>query len=322
MSNDLISIIMPIYNSGGTVKKGVNSVLAQTYTNFELILIDDGSTDDTFTICNKLKDGDDRIKVYRKANGGVSSARNLGVNKSRGEYIVFLDSDDALDSLYLETLLKNHFSNSTLVACGAIVNNGFSSEKAFWQIPNQKVNYHIDEIDELMLDKFLFNVVWNKLYERQIIIENGIIFPEGLSLGEDLLFNLSYLSYIKNIVILNEPLYLYSYCGGLSAGYRQDMFDIIDCLYQKKFELIKQVSPSKLDYVKIDYLHYYIIVLRRYSIHDGSIFKYKYSLDSRQAQQISEELYNKELISKNLYHIIKKKCVVGCILYSMLFFRK
>lgn len=318
MNSGLVSVIMPIYNSGNSIATSVKSVLAQTYNNFELILVDDGSTDNSLLICSELEKTDSRIRLFTKENGGVSSARNLGIKKSMGEFITFLDSDDALEPMFLETLMKRHTSNGILIACAALVNSESGSKEVLWQIKNKGV-YEINEVDQLLADKFLFNVVWNKLYESDILLKNKIEFPEDLSLGEDLIFNLSYLLYMNRVIILDEPLYLYTYCGGLSSGYRHDMFDIIDRLYIKKFDLMARVSAENMDRVKLDYVQYFITVLRRYSRHNKSVLKYKYALDSKQLQSVSRELYKKKLISNGLYFCVKHKWVIGCCIYSITF---
>ena len=102
MIGGLISIIVPIYNSESTLKRCVDSILAQTYQNFELLLIDDGSKDCSGEICKEYAQKDSRVKVFHKENGGVSSARNLGLDNARGEWVTFVDSDDWIDVYSIE----------------------------------------------------------------------------------------------------------------------------------------------------------------------------------------------------------------------------
>ena len=114
----MISIIVPVYNSSKVLEKCIDSILAQTYKSFELILIDDGSSDGSGKICDKYADIDDRLKVYHRANYGVSASRNFGTEKAKGEWISFIDSDDYIDTTYLESFFPNNLIESDLVFQG------------------------------------------------------------------------------------------------------------------------------------------------------------------------------------------------------------
>lgn len=116
---DLISVIVPVYNTKAYLKKCITSIIGSTYENLQIILIDDGSTDDSSGICDYFSAKDSRIEVLHKRNGGASSARNLGLEKARGEYIVFVDSDDYIDSKLIENLYNASIRyNADYVVCG------------------------------------------------------------------------------------------------------------------------------------------------------------------------------------------------------------
>lgn len=119
--NELISVVIPIYNRESTLQKCVDSVLAQTYKNIEVILVNDGSTDRSGDICRRYEQIDPRVKVISKENGGLSSARNAGIDKSCGEYIFFIDSDDWIDSDTLEVLLNAALQKGTDVTGSACI---------------------------------------------------------------------------------------------------------------------------------------------------------------------------------------------------------
>ena len=119
-NNSLISIIIPVYNVEKHLKKCVDSVLVQSYNNIEVILIDDGSTDKSGNICDKLALSDSRIVVKHKKNGGLSSARNMGIDEAKGEYITFIDSDDVISEDYIEYLYKNLIDNDSDISIGNI----------------------------------------------------------------------------------------------------------------------------------------------------------------------------------------------------------
>lgn len=111
-----ISVIVPVYNVAVYIKRCVESILAQTYENFELILVDDGSTDNSLDICKEYSKKDERVHVYTKTNGGVSTARNFGVTKSKGKYIIFIDSDDFVSDKFLEKLYKSCIDNNAQIS--------------------------------------------------------------------------------------------------------------------------------------------------------------------------------------------------------------
>lgn len=202
LQSELISIIIPVYNVGEYVTKCIVSVLNQTYRNIEIILINDGSIDDSSKICEKYASLDNRIRLINKSNGGLSSARNAGLNVARGKYISFVDSDDYISPVMLEVLLSNLKShNADISECGV----HFTSEIS-------KVS---DTIVINMIDKetWLLNVikknqysVWRRLYKKELL-ENKE-FKIGY-IYEDVFFLYDILSGINRIVQSNQKLYFY-----------------------------------------------------------------------------------------------------------------
>ena len=183
-----ISIIMPIYNVERYLERGINSILNQTFKEFELILINDGSTDNSSVICNNFKNIDSRIKVINKKNEGVSSSRNLGINIARGEFIMFVDPDDTLeeDALgYLYNLTNTYNSD---VSCYRMqtYKNGIS--KTNININEEIKIYKNSKIIENFSKNgiFLYSVC-NKLYKKNLL--KDIRFNEDIRYAEDALFN-------------------------------------------------------------------------------------------------------------------------------------
>lgn len=246
----MVSIIVPAYNCIKSLECCVCSIRQQTYTNFELILVDDGSTDGSGKLCDRFAAEDDRIRVIHKPNGGVSSARNAGIDAATGGYITFCDSDDYLEPDYLETLVQTAKSNPD---CGHIwccfqTVTGYQKENAAPNYTSTKslLWYTLQDymsLHEMWLDAEL----WNKLYRTNIVQTAKVRFPEDLSLGEDWLFNLAYIDASANekIVVVTEP--LYNYIRGndesLDSKYRKDLLDIYrrlndTCLsYLRKWKL-------------------------------------------------------------------------------------
>lgn len=222
-----ISVIVPVYNSEDNISRCIESVLKQSYTNIELILVNDGSKDLSGEICEAYAKLDNRIKVVHKKNGGVSSARNLGIKISTGEYIQFIDSDDYIDIDMCEKLInKMIISDADLVVCGyKSINKDNISYVEYQECVYEILENITNDFSDLYQKNF-FNSIWDKLYKREFIID---LFDETISLGEDLIFNLNYLKQGKKIAVLKECLYNYirGNSDSLSSKYRENMFDII-----------------------------------------------------------------------------------------------
>lgn len=214
--NDLISIIIPVYNSSAYLDKCIGSVLMQTYKNIEVILVNDGSADNSFEICKKYAENDHRIKLINKDNGGVSSARNAGIKASTGGYIAFVDSDDTISPDFCSKMLEaasNAASSPYLIICGYdYINESTGAIKNF--IPEQKNILNREDLDNNYLQLFNdrhFLSVWGKLFSAEIIKGNDIYFNEHIHIGEDFVFLHEYLTHMPgiNVKVLSEALYMY-----------------------------------------------------------------------------------------------------------------
>lgn len=213
-----VSIIIPVYNSENTIERAINSVLSQTFTDYEIIIINDGSIDNSEEII-KTKFNDVRVKYFYKSNGGVSSARNYGIKRASGEYIIFLDSDDYYSDEYsVESYIKSVSSN-TIYVCKDSTNN-VNSDDLFMT--------HDKNSLEFLITNELFNSPCNKCYSRDIIISNNILFDEDVNLGEDLIFNANYFKYIENIFYEDKARYVYDHSfspNSLTKTYDESYFE-------------------------------------------------------------------------------------------------
>jgi len=222
-----VSIIIPIYNSEKYLSECIESILNQTYKNYELILIDDGSTDHSKDICMNYAKTDTKIKYFFKKNGGVSKARNMGIQIACGQYVCFVDSDDKLKDTYLETLV-NGINEADMGVCGwdELHKKNIVEKK----ISNKNIKFKNDDVYIKLLDATFsnqFNIPWNKLYRRKIIIDNKILFDNNLSLGEDFKFNLDYMKYIDSISIFSSCLYQYRISSiGLTGTYNGNHWEL------------------------------------------------------------------------------------------------
>lgn len=204
---NMISIIIPIYNSEKSIIPCIDSILSQTFTAFELILIDDGSSDNSSLICDEYAKKDSRIKVVHKVNGGVSAARNTGLDMAEGTHIVFVDSDDTIDSSYLETLSKN--------AEYDFVTAGFRTQGPDGRWHEQRFCEEMVECKTVSsypskyMGKYYFGAPWSKLYKKEIIDKYNIRFPVDVHNGEDTIFIFNYLLYTSIVKIVPYSGYNY-----------------------------------------------------------------------------------------------------------------
>lgn len=233
------SLILPVYNVEKYVKRCVNSLLRQEYTDYEIILVDDGSADSSGSICDKLADKNNNIFAYHKENGGLSDARNYGMDRAKGNYILFIDSDDWVDEKLLISL-HNHLNKSNV----DILKFGFQKmqegnyKNTFFSYFNIGV-YDRRQIEETILPytigpKRLFcyeqnacKSVWSHVYLLNFLRENNIRFvSEREILNEDYLFNLHTLLYAKSLEVTHYILYYYDYReGSLSKRYITNEFE-------------------------------------------------------------------------------------------------
>ncbi len=213
MENPKISIIVPVYNAEKYLRKCIDSIIAQTYKNYELILVDDGSTDSCPEICDEYKKIDSRIIVFHKINEGVSSARNLGLENARGSYITFIDSDDYVTPIYLEYLVQET-TDDYVVSGYYLQNKNFT-----WDEHQQKsLKINMDEIKSLpdLINNVSTGMIWGRRYKTDIIRKNNLRFEIGMRRGEDVLFNINYLLFCTSITVL--PKANYYYCFNASSA--------------------------------------------------------------------------------------------------------
>ena len=219
MIKSLISIIIPVYKVEKYLPRCIESVLNQTYKNFELILVDDGSPDNSGKICDEYALRDNRIKVIHKENGGVSSARNTGIDAASGEYINFIDSDDWVPENSLEILINAILSNDADLSVGGYELRQIKAKKI--SLPDNILSFSenlpIDAKNLKILDWGHFHSCWCKLFKRDIVLRHNLRFDLDIKLGEDCLFVRNYLFYVRKIVTLSQNVYYYNLLNEYSA---------------------------------------------------------------------------------------------------------
>lgn len=232
----LISYIVAIYNTEKYLKRCIDSLLAQTYNNIEILLVNDGSTDGSRNICDEYAGMDSRIQVLNKTNGGLSDARNHGMRFAKGDYVIFVDSDDwcsPLQAQMLENAIKS--SESDIFVYGYY--NDFSNEKITKEFSLdaflEKNGIRVYSGKEIRVAIFqleqsgIFNTVWNKMYRRNFLIENHFEFELDGMPGEDLLFNTGCFKSASGVCLCNCMLYHYMVQDEvtLSRKYMSDLYE-------------------------------------------------------------------------------------------------
>lgn len=215
----IVSIIVPVYNAQSSIKRCVDSILAQTENNFEVILVDDGSKDNSLEICMGFSTLDKRVTVIHQNNLGVSAARNAGIDASIAKWLTFVDSDDYIDCSYIEDLLAGQRENDAdfVIAGYTIVN------EITWKETQRKAAKAQMKIEQLVKDMDAWDGFFNgpvaKLYRSSIICENKIRFPLNIHIGEDKIFCSEYLKYCKllSFVASVEYHYIIGKVGTLSS---------------------------------------------------------------------------------------------------------
>lgn len=203
-----VSILMPIYNVEKYLRECIDSILIQTYTNFELILVDDGSPDNCGKIIDEYGKKDKRVIAIHQENAGVDAARNNAINNAEGKYIAFIDSDDAYEINYLENLVDAIENDDSDMAVCSFIPFGIDNLPKFKMISKRTVN-GISAMQLALGYNSVNGYVWNKLFKREIIEKYHLHFEDGYWACDDILFTGNYIYYCKKVSVINDSLYRY-----------------------------------------------------------------------------------------------------------------
>lgn len=204
------SIIVPAYKVEHFIARCIKSIIEQSFRNFELLLIDDGSPDKSGEICDLYAQQDNRIIVTHSKNGGVSKARNIGIEQAKGNFLLFIDADDCLyDNTTLEYIARNiHNTQADIYQYATAENN-----KGTISLKNSFDSIKVYNIKTYAHSKNAKGTVWSYVFKNQILTQYHIRFPEGVRISEDQAFTYSYFTYCDNIAILPRTCYTYyHYC--------------------------------------------------------------------------------------------------------------
>ena len=242
----MISIIIPVYNAEKYLDRCIKSVIEQIYTNIEVITINDGSSDGSGEICDSYAIRDNRIRVVQQMNKGVSYARNIGIHISRGDYIVFVDSDDWVMSTYVWELYNGVIESSVdmaIVDYYTEINNQLDYNTKDDRIRNI---FNCSEALDLIYDKDKYlGYLWNKIFSAKRIREINLLFDERIKIWEDLLFCCQYINKIKKIVYIRKPLYVYMHHEDSTVSSRSPIREKTKLFAAEKLLLINNNDAQK-----------------------------------------------------------------------------
>lgn len=316
MQEELISVIVPVYNVENYLERCMISLLNQRYTNYEVLLIDDGSKDSSGKLCDKFATVHDKVKTFHKENGGLGSARNYGMEHAVGKYVCFVDSDDQVDRDYLKELyyaLKKY--GADISVCGYLYSSGtFTASYAF-----EDGVFNTDEI----LKKFacgnsFFNFAWNKLYRKEIFDKMPMCYSER-HCAEDMYFNTFYYRYINKAAMVKKTLYTYYVnLASLSNGRRPHFWEDMLLVYDAFAE------TCRIKQIPVEYANNLLTVMLRNSI--SNFFNKKTSI--RSCRKYVEKCLEKRnvcdlkilqgklgKVDRLLYNAVRKKRYITIYIY-------
>lgn len=304
----LVSVIIPVYNAEQYLCKCIDSVVNQSYKNLEIILVDDGSKDNSAKICKKYANIDKRIIFITQNNQGVSNARNNGLKLATGDYITFIDSDDNVELNFIESMINTipDYSADLIVSTFKDV---FENKTSKINNFNGSLTYNIKE-DFYRLRKY-FYVPWAKLYKREIITRNSIKFPANFTDAEDQVFNFEFLRYVRNYYLVNNAAYNYYHRKTMSLSKLRTLKSFESNLKKTYFEKIflDELDINNKEYLLTDSCCFLMSYYSSISDINDSYFQFKYRMKA-----IKGLLYDFEH-----YKNFKRYIVLKCIKYNIFF---
>lgn len=293
----VFSIIVPVYNAKDYLEKCVDSILGQKFENWELLLINDGSTDSSGCICDKYANKDNRIKVLHQKNAGPGSARNNGLDNACGEFVVFVDSDDWVDSTFLSDYLEPMRSFDIVYQGHRKEYDNMSIEICNLELNTSDVSVAIKKLWEY--DYFGYTCL--KCFRRSIIETNNIRFDTDIFFREDTIFTARYFKYVRNVKVLPLANYHYRY---LDSSLQHTRFNVKEMLYAD--DLIYEAFSKYFDDEDFRSFteHWYLV-----NLHNGIKKSF-----TRENCRVFRDIERKELIERCIQH--RQKIVVSGFRYS------
>ncbi|HZH58307.1 MAG TPA: glycosyltransferase [Metabacillus sp.] len=321
-----VSVIVPVYNCEKYLLKCLESICNQTYSNIEIIIVNDGSTDNTEKIIINMKEQEHRIIYYKQENSGPSEARNKGISLSKGEYLVFIDSDDTVEPSYIEMLLNEMLiSKADLICCG------YKDISEFGIVNYSDFHFNNSATVHSMMEmvcKGTGGVLWSKIFKKEIISKHSLKMDKTIFMSEDLLFVLQYVTNCKSFGLINKYLYNYnrlnqgSISSNISIDYIQNFISV--CVLLEKIFKDADFDKEKANEIITNRLQSIVIsVVEQQSSHIKDIFGKKAVinvnniLSMKYISNYREGFSTNKWIYKTFVFFVKKKFVRISIIYGM-----
>ncbi len=304
------SIIIPLFNCESYISKCLDSLINQDFpkNNYEIIVVNDGSTDGSKKIVEEIKKRNDNIVIINKKNGGLSSARNAGLSVAKGEYIIFIDADDYVESSLLSEIDKEN-NDSDLVICGYYIDEYINNKKTSSKINIFNGENLLDSLSKKNVLDFLslMSFAWNKAYKKSVIDNFSISFEEGTSLIEDILFNELFIKKCDKIDIVNIPLIHYiqrNNSSSLSKVKYKNLDELLLRSFKKRISVLEHLNADNITLYKTIIFEFMIIYFLNKDSNNIIIRINKV------------EKFIKELQSDVDFNYIKNKFIRVCTKYS------
>lgn len=306
MPHPKVSVIVPVYNPGDALTHSVQSVLAQTYTNLELILIDDGSTDASPGVCDEFARIDDRVVVVHQRNGGVSSARNAGIAQATGEYLTFVDADDFLHPDALAIVMPGLLHDQADLACFGMTFVRHDGQRVVGRdvksVARGMLLDSSEELSEHFFELFELNYwssVWNKVFGTRFIRDNGIGFDGRVAVLEDFEFVVKTLTFTPKTLVLPDALYDYRIdVAQRSLSRRPDIdylqnFSLLEESLQRFAAAIQIRSPRQVAQLNTMIFRFYLIGLEMFFARPlGHLTRYRHVKTYLMDERVTEAARN------------------------------
>lgn len=310
-----ISVIVPVYNVEKYLGKCIDTLIAQTFTNIEIILVDDGSTDKSGTICDEYALKDSRIIVIHKKNGGLSDARNVGIERAKGKYLGFVDSDDYIDEKMYEVLYSNLIQfKADMVMCGYY--DCYENKLIKKQSSGNVMVWNNEEAVKALQNTL--PVAWNKLYKRELF--NHLQYPVG-RLHEDTFIILDLLKKTTTVVNVEEPLYYYirREASITKSKFTTKNLDILDA-WKKCLDITRENFPNQVDVIQAKHLsaHFQVIdkiMLSNKKEYENELSNVKAYINKHKNFILKSSIFTLKrklmcillLVNENIYEVIIKR---------------
>lgn len=327
--NEKVTIVVPIYNADRYLDNCIKNLKAQTYENLEIILVDDGSTDDSGKKCDDFARDDDRIRVIHQPNGGPSLARNTGMEKATGDFILFYDADDDIVPNLVEDNVKLAIQNDAdVVMFGFWYHNmdtGVRRDNILGRSFVGNADEFFDDYLLLTIDHEVFNAPWNKLYKRSFLEKNGLHFCTEVPIYEDAAFNSIMLQHAEKIVVNDQMYYVYYVrsAGSLITKYVDCYFDSVTYLYDNAMDYCRLHKDNNRQIERFSRLYVKLVAtnLKQISCNDSIRYYDKINLISNICKN---ETFRKALKTAKLEprrHFVKFFALTGNSLAVYLMYR-